>query len=69
MGGAVIPLRTDNAIMWTIRFRDGEIKRFKFPVRTTPVGTINPYEGKPAPGDLRDQSLFTEAGRKLPVIA
>jgi adenylylsulfate reductase subunit B len=69
MGGAVIPMRTDNAIMWTIKFRDGEVKRFKFPVRTTAVGSINPYAGKPEPGDPRDQRLFTEPGKQLPVIA
>jgi len=69
MGGAVIPMRTDTAIMWTIKFRDGEIKRFKFPVRTTSVGSINPYGNKPEAGDLRDQRLFTEPGKQLPVIA
>ncbi|HXW64821.1 MAG TPA: adenylyl-sulfate reductase subunit beta [Burkholderiaceae bacterium] len=69
MGGAVIPMRTDTAIMWTIKFRDGEIKRFKFPVRTTAVGSINPYSNKPEAGDLRDQRLFTETGKKLPIIA
>ena len=68
MGGAVIPLHTDNAIMWTIKFRDGEVKRFKFRVRTTPVGSIDPYGNKPAAGNLKDQLLFTEAGRTLPVI-
>ena len=68
MGGAVIPLRTDSAIMWTIKFRDGELKRFKFPIRTTPVGTIDPYSGKPEAGDINSQLLFTEAGRELPVI-
>jgi adenylylsulfate reductase subunit B len=66
MGGAVIPLRTDNAIMWTIKFRDGELKRFKFPIRTTPVGSIEPYAGKPEAGDIESQNLFTEAGRNLP---
>ncbi len=69
MGGAVIPLRTDNAIMWTVKFRDGEIKRFKFPVRTTAVGSIDPYAGKPDAGDLRDERLFTEPGKALPTIA
>ena len=68
MGGAVIPLRTDNAILWTIKFRDGEVKRFKFPVRTTPVGSIDPYGNKPKAGNLKDQLLFTEAGKTLPVI-
>ena len=68
MGGAVIPLRTDTAIMWTIKFRDGGLKRFKFPIRTTPVGTIDPYGGKPDAGDINDELLFTEAGEVLPVI-
>jgi adenylylsulfate reductase subunit B len=47
MGGAVIPVRTDQTITWTIKFRDGEIKQFEYPVRTTPVGSIDPYGGKP----------------------
>ena len=68
MGGAAIPLRTDNAIMWTIKFRDGEVKRFKFPVRTTPVGSIEPYGNKPQAGDPKDQRLFTEAGKELATI-
>ncbi|TAN59237.1 MAG: adenylyl-sulfate reductase subunit beta, partial [Rhodospirillales bacterium] len=62
------PMRTDSAIMWTIKFRDGEVKRFKFPVRTTPVGSINPYDGKPAAADLDSPLLFTEAGKTLPTI-
>ncbi len=69
MGGACIPLRTDDSIMWTIKFRDGALKRFKFPIRTTPVGSIDAYGGKPEAGDLNDQLLFTEAGKTLPVIS
>ena len=69
MGGACIPLRTDQAIMWTIKFRDGEVKRFKFPVRTTAVGSIDPYGNKPAPGSLSDNLLFTETGSALPTIS
>lgn len=69
MGGAAIPMRTDSAIMWTIKFRDGEVKRFKFPIRTTPVGSIDAYGGKPEAGDINDELLFTEAGQELPVIA
>ncbi len=68
MGGKVIPMRSDDAIMWTIRFRDGEVKRFKFKTRTTPVGSINPYEGKPEAGDINSPYLFTEQGGELPVI-
>ena len=26
---------------------DGKMKRFKFPIRTTPEGSIDPYGGKP----------------------
>lgn len=69
MGGAVIPLRTDQAITWTIKFRDGEVKQFEFPVRTTPVGSIDPYRDKPEAGDPNDQLLFTEAGKTLPTIS
>ena len=69
MGGAAIPERSDSSITWTIRFRDGEVKRFTFPIRTTAAGSIDPYRGKPGPGDINDQRLFTEAGRQLPVIA
>ncbi len=66
MGGAAIPLRTDNAIMWTIKFRDGEVKRFKFPVRTTQVGSIDLYGNKPEPGDIKSNLLFTQT--ELPTI-
>ena len=37
--------RTDS-IMWTIKFRNGIIKRFKFPIRTTVEGSIDLYGGK-----------------------
>lgn len=48
MGGSVQPQRGDNSIIWSINFRNGSAKRFKFPIRTTPEGSINPYDGKPA---------------------
>jgi adenylylsulfate reductase subunit B len=66
MGGAVIPLRTDSHIMWTIKFRDGEVKRFKFPVRTTQVGSIKIDTGMPMGGDLDSPHMSTEIGRNLP---
>ncbi len=47
MGGSVQPLRGDDSIIWTIRFRNGDMKRFKFPVRTTPEGSADPYGGEP----------------------
>jgi adenylylsulfate reductase subunit B len=48
LGGSVQPLRGSDSIMWTIKFRNGTLKRFKFPIRTTAEGSINPYGGKPA---------------------
>ena len=47
LGGSVQPLRGSDSIMWTIKFRNGTMKRFKFPIRTTPEGSIDPYGGKP----------------------
>ena len=35
--------------MWTVKFRNGQMKRFKFAIRTTPWGSIEPYQGLPAP--------------------
>jgi adenylylsulfate reductase subunit B len=46
--------------MWTVKFRNGNVKRFKFPIRTTPEGSIKPFEGKPAPANLEDGILFTQ---------
>ncbi len=71
MGGKIIPLRGTDSIMWTVQFRNGNIKRFKFPIRTTPEGSIKPYEGKPEPteADIKTPNLFTEIGKTLPVPA
>jgi len=45
--GSVIPLRGTDAIMWTVKFRNGILKRYKFPIRTTSEGSIDLYSGKP----------------------
>ncbi|MDY7001217.1 MAG: adenylyl-sulfate reductase subunit beta [Thermodesulfobacteriota bacterium] len=66
MGGTSIPLRGSDDIMWTIKFRNGSVKRFKFPIRTTAEGSIKPYEGKGEPGDLDDERLFNEETLKVP---
>jgi len=45
--------------MWTCKFRNGLIKRFKFPIRTTPEGQANAYadlKGK----DLESSLLSTQ---------
>jgi adenylylsulfate reductase subunit B len=47
LGGSVQPLRGQDSIMWSIKFRNGVMKRFKFPIRTTPEGSIDCYGGKP----------------------
>ena len=46
-------------VMWTCKFRNGLVKRFKFPIRTTPEGKANAYlnlKGK----DLESKLLCTE---------
>jgi len=55
LGSSTIPMRSSNDITWTIKFRNQKtIKRFKFPVRTTPEGTIDCFKGKTLPTDLAD---------------
>jgi len=64
MGGSVIPLRGTDSCMWTIKFRDGQVKRFKYPIRTTPEGSIQFEPG--AGGDIKDCVLSSEAYDTLP---
>lgn len=62
LGGQVQPLRGDTSIVWTIKFRNGNKKRFKFPFRTKPAGSIDPYSDLPSAElmDLVDDGkLFT----------
>lgn len=47
MGAEVAPLKGTEDIMWTVKYRDKRIKRFKFPIRTTPEGSIKPFAGLP----------------------
>jgi adenylylsulfate reductase subunit B len=35
---AIMPMMGTEDVMWTCKFRNGLIKRFKFPIRTTPEG-------------------------------
>lgn len=62
LGAASTPLRGTEDIMWTIKFRDGRIKRFKYAIRTTPEGSIKTLEGYPQTKveDLGNQLLFSE---------
>ncbi|MDH5752214.1 MAG: adenylyl-sulfate reductase subunit beta [Deltaproteobacteria bacterium] len=62
LGGSVIPMRGSDSIMWTVKFRNGNIKRFKFPIRTTPEGGIDIYsDGKTADiANIRKQGLYSQ---------
>jgi adenylylsulfate reductase subunit B len=66
MGGTCIPMRSGADIMWTVKFRSGNVKRFKFPIRTTPEGSIKPYEGLPEGDSLDSELLFTEKALATP---
>ena len=60
MGASVVPMRSTDSIMWTVKFRNGNVKRFKFPIRTTPEGEANPGGGWDNDPDLESPVLFTE---------
>src|SRR3989339_810208 len=67
LGSSIMPMLGTEDVMWTCKFRNGNIKRFKFPIRTTPEGTANAYKdlkGK----DLDSPLLATEeaVGKQLP---
>jgi len=63
MGASVVPLRGSEDIMWTVKFRSGALKRFKFPIRTTPEGQADPLAGHDTgTEDLKDECLCTEPG-------
>lgn len=62
LGAASTPLRGSEDIMWTITFRDGRVKRFKYAIRTTAEGSVKALEGY-APAtmeDLNSNNLFAE---------
>jgi adenylylsulfate reductase subunit B len=60
LGAQVIPMRSSESIMWTVKFRNGSIKRFKFPIRTTGEGQAVPSGGWDSKAGLDDFNLFTE---------
>jgi adenylylsulfate reductase subunit B len=68
MGASVQPLRGSDSILWSITFRNGKTKRFEFPTRTTPEGSIDPYGGKPAAdiGKIAEPGCFTLGGVQNP---
>ena len=61
LGAAVTPMRSTDSIMWTVKFRNGDIKRFKFPTRTTAEGTADPDGGwQTGTDELKSPLLHTE---------
>ena len=54
-----MPMLGTEDVMWTCKFRNGTIKRFKFPIRTTPEGSANGYLDLKG-GDIESQLLSTE---------
>ena len=63
MGASVTPLRGTEDIIWTVKFRNGTLKRFKFPIRSTPEGSAVPdggFKTAPEAEDLKSPLLFTE---------
>jgi adenylylsulfate reductase subunit B len=61
LGASVTCMRSTDAIMWTLKFRNGTLKRFKFPIRKTPEGSAVPDGGwSTASDDLSSPTLFTE---------
>lgn len=62
MGASCVPLRGSQDIMWTVKFRNGVMKRFKFPIRTIDEGTAVPDGGfGPGVDDINNPTyLFTE---------
>ena len=75
MGATATPLRGTDSIMWAIKFRDGTLKRFRFPIRTTPWGSIKPFANSPEPAvdslkmpELVGNSLYLGV-EKIPTLA
>lgn len=63
LGASVQPLRGTDSIVWNIKFRNGTMKRFEFPVRTTPEGSADPYgdENEAVLSEGKDHgTLFTK---------
>jgi adenylylsulfate reductase subunit B len=59
LGASLTPLRGTDSIIWNVKFRNGELKRFRLPIRTTPWGSIEPYIGLASPeaGELKKPGL------------
>jgi adenylylsulfate reductase subunit B len=67
LGSSIMPMMGTEDVMWTCKFRNGVVKRFKFPIRTTPEGSANAYtdlKGK----DLDSNQLATEEAEGATIV-
>ena len=60
LGGSVSPMRSSDSIMWTVKFRNGMLKRFKFPIRNNEEGSAVPDGGWSTEPDLKGPVLMSE---------
>ena len=63
LGASVQPLQSADSVSWTIKFRNGIVKHFEFPIRTTPEGSADAYGATldPVMEEITDHStLFTK---------
>ena len=62
MGASVKPSRNDREITWEVSFRDGRTMSFTYPVRSTLVGSTDPYKGflEPMEEDFEGPGLAGE---------
>ena len=60
LGSSIMPMLGTEDVMWTCKFRNGLIKRFKFPIRTTAEGQAVPNGGWDTDPGLEGPTLYTE---------
>ena len=62
MGATATPLRGTDSIIWGLKFRDGTLKRFRFPIRSTPWGSIQPHQhaAEPDAENLKNHGMAAE---------
>jgi len=72
LGHSVRVLRDEKTriITWKIRYRDGRLKEFTFPIRTTPWGSIKPpFEYAPPMAGSLSSPLLAHEPEALMVVA
>jgi adenylylsulfate reductase subunit B len=72
LGHSVRVLRDEerNMIYWKIRYRDGRLKEFAFPIRTTSWGSIKPPDEYDAPAaDSLNSALLAHEPAALKIAA